>query len=291
MRIHAVDGTYELFRAYYGVPSKKAPDGTEIGATLGLARSLLLMLRDEGVTHVGVAFDHVVESFRNELFDGYKSGEGIEPELLAQFATAEDITYALGMVVWPMVEFEADDGLATAAALYGADPRVKQVLLCTPDKDLAQCVEGERIVCVDRRRRRVLNEAGVIEKFGVPPSSMPDWLALVGDAADGIPGIPRWGARSAATLLTAYGHFESIPDDPDAWKVPVRGAAALAANLREGREELELYRTLATLRTDVPLPETLDDLEWRGARRKMLTDLCAKFGDENLPHRVPRWME
>jgi 5'-3' exonuclease len=289
MEVHLIDGTYELFRAYYGAPGAVAPDGREVGATLALARSMLALVRNEGATHVAVAFDHVVESFRNDLFDGYKSGEGIDPALFAQFATAEQVVRALGMVVWPMIEFEADDGLATGAAIYGQDPRVERVVVCSPDKDLAQCVRGTHIVCLDRRRKRFLDESGVVEKFGVPPRSIPDWLAMVGDAADGIPGIPRWGARSAAAALAAYRHFEEIPDDPDDWTFRVRGAATLAASLRDHRDKLDLYRTLATLRTDVPLVETLDDLEWRGAFRDELGALCAEWGQERLLERIPRW--
>ena len=289
MQVHLVDGTYELFRAYFGAPSATAPDGSEIGATLGLGRSLLAMVRNEGATHIGVAFDHTVESFRNDLFDGYKVGDGMDPDLWAQFGPAEDMTRALGMVVWPMVEFEADDALATAAARFAADSRVEQVRICTPDKDLAQCVHGARVVCVDRRRKTVMDEAGVEEKFGVGPASIPDYLALMGDPADGIPGIARWGARSAAMLLAAYGHIESIPDDEITWKVKVRGAAALAESLRKSREDLALYRTLATMRTDVPLTETLEDLEWRGAPRGELQEICTRFGSERLMERVPRW--
>jgi 5'-3' exonuclease len=289
MRIHVVDGTYELFRAYYGAPPTAAPDGTEVGATLALGRTLLALVNNEGATHIGVAFDHVVESFRNDLFDGYKSGEGIDPALLAQFEPAERMTHALGMVVWPMVEFEADDALATAAARYGRDKRVERVLICSPDKDLAQCVRGERVVLVDRRRRKTVDAEGVLEKFGVPPASMPDWLALVGDASDGIPGVPRWGARSAAAALRACGHIDAISDDPKTWKFKVRGAAGLAENLRAHREEARLYLTLATLREDVPLAESLDDLEWRGARRSELETLCRELGDDDLPQRVSRW--
>jgi 5'-3' exonuclease len=291
MNVHLVDGTYELFRAYFGVPSATTPDGMEIGATLGLGSSLLAMVRNEGATHIGVAFDHTVESFRNDLFDGYKVGDGLDPDLWNQFEPAEAMARALGLVVWPMVEFEADDALAAAAARFRDHRGVDQVRICTPDKDLAQCVQGERVVCVDRRRRKVMDEAGVVEKFGILPASIPDYLALVGDAADGIPGIPRWGARSSATLLAEYGHIEAIPDDEAEWKVSVRGAAALAASLRESREDLELYRTLATLRTDVPLTESLDDLEWRGVPRAELEDVCERFGSGRLLDRVPRWQD
>ncbi len=291
MNVHLLDGTYELFRAHYGAPPATAPDGSEVGATRGLLRSLLSLVRNEGATHVAVAFDHVVESFRNDLFDGYKTGEGIEPALLAQFVAAEEAARALGFVVWPMVEFEADDALATAAARFREDRRVERILVCTPDKDLAQSVVGKRVVCRDRRRRKTIDESGVVEKFGVGPASIPDWLALVGDDADGIPGIPRWGARSSATVLAEYGNLERIPDDPSEWRVKVRGAAALAENLTARRDDAVLYRTLATLRTDVPLTESVDDLEWNGARRNDLQRLADVVGDSEIVERVPRWRD
>jgi 5'-3' exonuclease len=280
-----------LFRAFYGAPERTAPDGGEVGATVALGRSLLGLIQNEGATHVGVAFDHVVESFRNELFDGYKTGEGIDPDLFAQFEPAERMTRALGLVVWPMIEFEADDALATAAARFARDGRVERVLICSPDKDLAQCVRGERVVLVDRRRKKIIDEAGVVEKYGVVPRSIPDWLALVGDAADGIPGIPRWGARSSAAALKAHPHIDVIPDDPSKWKFAVRGAAGLAENLRTRRQELVLYRTLATLREDAPLGESLDDLRWRGADRPALETLCRELGAGDLLERVPRWQD
>ena len=291
MRIHLIDGTYELFRSYFGAPEAVGPRGAEVGATRGLLRSLLALLREDGVSHVACAFDHVIESFRNDLFAGYKTSEGVPPELMAQFPLAERAAHALGLVVWPMVEFEADDALATAAARFGAESEVEQVLICTPDKDMAQCVRGSRIVCFDRMRRRVLDEAAIIEKFGVSPASIPDWLALVGDDADGIPGVPRWGAKSAAAVLAHYRHLEAIPDQAAQWTVAVRGSAALAQTLGEHREEAVLYRRLATLRTDVPLAEGVDDLRWRGARRSELTELCHEIGDERLPERVARWRE
>ena len=291
MDIHVIDGTYELFRAYYGAPSVIAPDGREVGAIRGLARTLLALIRNEGATHIGVAFDHVIESFRNALFAGYKTGAGIDPELWGQFALAEWITHALGIVVWPMLEFEADDALATAAVRFGELKTVSQVYICSPDKDLAQCVVGSRIVCVDRRQKKVMDEAGVRDKFGVAPASIPDWLALVGDKADGIPGIPRWGASSSAKLLAAYGHIENIPDDPTTWTVDIRGAAALAASLSTQRAALALYKQLATLRIDVPLTESVTDLEWRGAWRAELEALCEEIGDAGLLARVPRWRE
>jgi 5'-3' exonuclease len=291
MRLHLVDGTFELFRAHFGAPGAIAPDGREVGATRGLLRSLYALLREDGVTHVAVAFDHVIESFRNRLYAGYKTAEGLPPELLAQFPLAEAAAQALGVVTWPMVEFEADDALATAAARWHDDPAVDQVVICSPDKDLAQCVVGTRVVTYDRIRRTQVDEAGVEAKFGVAPSSIPDLLALVGDDADGIPGVPRWGSKSAATVLKRYGTLEQIPDDPSAWDVPVRGAAALATQLREHRELAVLYRTLATLRRDVPLDESLDDLRWRGADRAALTSLGATLGDAGFVERMKHWRD
>jgi 5'-3' exonuclease len=290
VRVHLVDGTFELFRAFFGTPRASGAGGTEVGAIRGLIATLIALLREPDVTHVGVAFDHVIESFRNELFPGYKTGEGIEPELLSQFPLAERAAGALGLVVWPMVEFEADDALAAAAARYGADPGVEQVVICSPDKDLSQCVEGERVICRDRMRGTNRDEAGVIRKFGVRPESIPDWLALVGDSADGIPGVPGWGAKSAGAVLARYGHIAAIPDDPAVWDVSVRGAARLAGALNERRKEAALYWTLARLREDVPLSETLADLEWGGASSE-LRDVCDEIGAPELAERVPRWRE
>jgi 5'-3' exonuclease len=290
VRIHLVDGTYELFRAYFGAPKATGSDGAEVGATRGLLRSLLSLLREDGVTHVACAFDHVIESFRNDLFAGYKRGDGVAPDLLSQFPLAERAAHALGVVVWPMVEFEADDALASGAARWYGSGDVEQVLICTPDKDLAQCVRDSRVVCFDRMRRRLLDEPGVVAKFGVAPASIPDWLALVGDAADGVPGLPRWGERSASLLLARYGHIEAIPDDEARWGVAVRGAGALAASLREHRQEAALYRQLTTLRTDVPLAETVEDLRWRGPRRADLDRLCRDIGDEEFKDRIDRWI-
>jgi 5'-3' exonuclease len=280
MKVHLVDGTYELFRAYYGSPSSTTADGFEIGAVRGLLRSMLSLLGEPGVTHVAIAFDHVIESFRNDLYPGYKTGEGIEPKLFAQFGPAEDACRALGLVVWPMIPFECDDALAAGAAKFAVLPKVEQVVICTPDKDLAQCVTGSRIVCLDRMRRRVLDEPGVHEKFGVGPKSIPDWLALVGDSADGYPGIERWGAKSAAAVLAVYEHLERIPDDAAAWSAVVRGAEVLARTLRDNRAAALLYRQLATLRTDVPLTESLDDLRWRGGDRAALGALASAIVDD-----------
>jgi len=278
VNVHLVDGTYELFRAHFGAPPSTAPDGTEVGATRGLFRSLRALLKEDGVTHVAVAFDQVIESFRNRLFPGYKTAEGVPPELLAQFPLAEAAARALGVVVWPMVEFEADDALASGAARFARAPGVERVFLCTPDKDLAQCVRGREVVGLDRMRRKVLDEDGVREKFGVSPGSIPDWLALVGDTADGIPGLERWGEKSAGAVLERWERLERIPDDPAAWEVPVRGAARLAEALRGGREEALLYRTLATLRTDVPIGEDLEALRWRGERAELVAALREKLG-------------
>jgi 5'-3' exonuclease len=291
MNIHLVDGTYELFRNHFGAPPKKAPNGREVGATLGLLRSLLMLLTSPGVTHVGVAFDHVIESFRNDLYPGYKTGEGVDPNLLAQFPLAEEAVSALGVVVWPMVEFEADDALGTAAARFKKTKSVEQILICSPDKDLAQLVSGNKIVCWDRRREIIIDEAGVLEKYGVPPPSIPDWLALVGDSADGYPGIPGWGAKSASVVLSHYGHMEKIPDNPAKWQVssisPGR-AASLAESLSQRREEALLYKKLATIRVDVPLLERLADLKWQGAYKRLMK-FCHDLGDEKIPLRIPRW--
>ena len=290
MKVHLVDGTYELFRSYFGAP-KVLHDGREVGATRGILRSLHALLREPDVTHVGVAFDTVIESFRNDLFDGYKTSFGVPDDLMSQFPLAEEAVEALGAVAWRMIEFEADDALATFAARANADPVVEQVVICSPDKDLRQCVRGTRVICLDRMRRVTIDEAGVVEKFGIPPSSIPDWLALVGDDADGIPGVPRWGARSASLVLAYYGHLESIPDNAAEWKVPVRGSAALAESLREHRNVVGLYRTLATLREDAPLTETLEELEWKGAPREKLAAFCAAIGDDEMVGRVERWQE
>ncbi len=286
--IHLVDATYELFRAFYGAPPQSDPKGREVGATVGLIKSLLALIRDANATHVGCAFDHVIESFRNRLFEGYKTGEGVDPKILAQFDLAERAAYACGCAVWSMVEFEADDAIAAAASRWGADPRVERVVICSPDKDLAQCVRDGKVVCLNRRSGVVMDDAGVRAKFGVPPAAIPDWLALVGDSADGFPGVPGWGAKSASAVLARYGSLEKIPERAMDWDVSVRGADRLAASLREHREEVRLYRRLATLRTDVDVGE-LADLEWKGAREKPFRELCRELGETDLPENVARW--
>jgi 5'-3' exonuclease len=282
-----VDATYELFRAYFAVPSAKAPDGREVGATRGVLSTLLSLCQKEGATHVACATDHVIRSFRNDLYAGYKTEAGVPEDLLAQFRLVEEAMAALGLVVWPMVEFEADDALATAAARFAGE--AEQVVIATPDKDLAQCVRREHVVMLDRRRKTLLDEDGVRAKFGVSPGSIPDWLALVGDTADGYPGLPGWGERSAAAVLSRYGTIEAIPGAASAWGVPVRGAERLAATLLERREEALLFKRIATLRLDAPLDESLGDLEWRGARPE-LRGLCERIGFRDFPSRVGRWI-
>lgn len=279
MEVHLVDGTYELFRSFYGAPPALDPKGREVGATRGILRTLAALLSE--ATHVAIAFDTVIESFRNELFDGYKTGEGIEPTLHAQFPLAERAAAALGITVWPMIDFEADDALATGAARFKNDPRVSRVIICTPDKDVGQCL-GPKVVRLDRRQRKILDEEGLRDKLGIGPASVPDWLALVGDTADGIPGIPRWGEKSASAVLGTYPHLEAIPDAASSWHVKVRGADALATNLAANREAALLYRKLATLREDVPLQEDVDALEWRGVRAAELSALLRELGDESF---------
>jgi 5'-3' exonuclease len=254
-----------LFRHYYALPSARDCDGNEVGAVRGVLASVLGMIRN-GATHVAVATDHVIESFRNDLWPGYKTSEGVEPALLAQFNLLEEVLSAAGVTVWPMVEFEADDALAAAAFAASHDPRVERVIICTPDKDLAQCVRGNRVVQLNRRTGKTSDEAGVVEKFGVPPSSIPDYLALVGDAADGYPGLPGWGAKSTAAVLARFSHLESIPPDWRQWLVKVTSPAALAQTLLDNRGNAFLFRTLATLRTDIPLFDNVDRLEWAGPR-------------------------
>ncbi|HUO47908.1 MAG TPA: 5'-3' exonuclease H3TH domain-containing protein, partial [Acidimicrobiales bacterium] len=284
MEVHLVDGTYELFRHFFGAPPRTGADGTEVGAVRGVLSSLLVML-DEGATHVGVATDHVIESFRNDLYPGYKTGDGIDPTLFAQFPILEDALGALGVMVWPMVELEADDALASAAAVAADDAAVRRVLICTPDKDLAQCVTGDRVVQLDRRSGTVVDEAGVHDKFGVLPASIPDWLALVGDSADGFPGLSGWGKKSASVVLDHYGHLEAIPDDPDRWdpalRSAVRGIPRLAGVLAAEREAAELFRVLATLRVERALLPEVAGLAWRGPT-PAFTAVCEQLRDPGL---------
>ncbi|MEP6860881.1 MAG: 5'-3' exonuclease H3TH domain-containing protein [Deltaproteobacteria bacterium] len=277
MQIHLFDGTYELFRAWFGAPPAQH-EGKEVAASRTFLRSLAGTMRANKVTHGGVAFDHVIESFRNDLFDGYKTGEGLDPRLMAQFEIAERCAVALGLVAWPMIEFEADDAIATAAARTAADPRVTQVRIAAVDKDMCQCIAGTHVVRWDRWKNEILDEAGVIAKHGVRPESIADWLALVGDTADGIPGITGWGNKSAAKLLIKFTAIEAIPDDHTKWGVDVRGAEKLAASLREGRGDAMLYKQLATLRLDCPIPCSVDELEWRGPDHAAIAALCAELG-------------
>ena len=264
MEVFLLDGTWELFRHHFGAPSHRDAAGNEVGAVVGVLGSVLRLLED-GATHLGVATDHVIESFRNDLWPGYKTGEGVDPVLLVQFVPLEQALEAMGVRVWPMVELEADDALASAAARAAADPAVGRVAIATPDKDLGQCVGG-KVVQLDRRNGEVRDAAAVEARFGVPPASIPDWLALVGDSADGFPGLAGWGAKSAAAVLARYGRLEAIPDDPARWDAPVRGAARLAAALASGRGDAMLFRDLATLRTDAEVFAAVEELRWRGPR-------------------------
>jgi len=279
--VHLIDGTYELFRHYHALPSARDVDGREVAAVRGVVASVLGMITG-GATHVAVATDHVIESFRNGLWAGYKTGAGIEPDLLAQFPILEETLSAAGIVVWPMIEFEADDALAAGAAAAAADARVARVIICTPDKDLAQCVRGTRIVQMDRRSRTIRNEAGVVAKFGVSPASIPDYLALVGDAADGYPGLPGWGAKSASAVLARYGHLESIPEDWRQWGVNAASPGRLARTLAAERERALLFRTLATLRTDLDLFESVDELRWKGPT-PAFKPLAARLDSQSSP--------
>ena len=288
MKLYLVDGTYELFRAHFGAPPRNAPDGRPVGAVAGLTQSLLLLLREERPDFIACAFDHVVESFRNDLFDGYKTGEGVPEDLFSQFGLAETAARALGIEVWPMVEFEADDAIASAVAKWKDDRRLDEIVICSVDKDLMRLVEGSRVVVWDRRRKLTYTEADVVERFGVSPSSIPDYLALVGDSADGIPGIARWGAKGTAAVLSGYGRMENIPDLYEDWTITVRGGKTLARNLASNREDALLYKTLATLRTDAPISESLEDVRWEGVPQRQYLDLCEELGLgrlRNLPHR------
>ena len=286
VNVHLIDGTYELFRHFYAVPSRTDQAGREVGALLGVLHSLLGML-EAGATHIGVATDHVIESFRNELWPGYKSSAGIDPALWAQFHPMEGALAAMGVAVWPMVELEADDGMASAARLAGADPEVERIFICTPDKDLSQCVSGTRIVQFDRRQRTLRDEEGVVDRFGVRPASIPDYLALVGDSADGFPGIPGWGAKSTAAVLGHYGHLEAIPLRSLPWGVAVRGAARLQENLRAGWRDALLFRDLATLRDDASLFDDPEELRWTGATPGF-ERVAESLGDARLAGRVER---
>jgi 5'-3' exonuclease len=267
MIVHLIDGTYELFRHYYAVPKQKNTKGQEVAAARAVVGSMFSLL-EQGATHIAIATDHVIESFRNELWSDYKDGTGIEPDLLSQFPILESALQAAGFPVWPMVEYEADDALAAGAAIYAADQRVERVIICTPDKDLAQCVRGDRVVQFDRRQRKMINADGVLQKFGVTPQSIPDYLALVGDSADGYPGLPGWGSKSAACLLYRYQHLESIPDNHRDWKVSVRGADRLGTVLKERWVDVLLFRKLATLVADGPVSGTVDELSWTSPSRE-----------------------
>lgn len=288
MNIHLVDGTYELFRAHFGAPPKKSTSGQEVGATVGLLRSMLLLLSDPEVTHVAVAFDHVIESFRNKMYAGYKSSAGVDKVILDQFPVAEAAIKALGLVTWPQVKFEADDAIATAVAKFKKVKSVEQIVICSVDKDLTQMVEGNRVICWDRRREILLDEKGVIEKFGVSPESIPDFLALVGDSADGYPGIQGWGEKSTSTVLAKYKHIENISNDPAKFGLSVGRATTLLENLKSNYKDALLFRELSTLRTDVPLKETLADMKWQGANAKF-KKVCKELGSESIIERVKKW--
>jgi 5'-3' exonuclease len=289
VQIHLLDATYELFRAHFGRPPRAGLDGEPVGATLGVVESVLSLLREDGVTHLGCATDHVIHSWRNERYAGYKTDEGMPPELVGQFKLVEEALRALGLVVWPMVEFEADDGLGAAAARFAEHPDVERVVILSPDKDMAQCVrEDGRVVTFNRRDGKFFDADGVAEKFGVRPASIPDYLALVGDTADGFPGLPGWGARSTAIVLQRYPHLEDIPDSVNAWDLRVRGAASLARTLKEHRDEALLFRELATLRTDAPIPQRdPDELRWRGPDRAAFEAIAARLRSPRLLERLP----
>ena len=281
--VHLIDGTYELFRHFFAVPRRAGADGAEVGALRGVLGSVVMLL-EAGATHVAVATDHVVESFRNDLWPGYKDGSGIDPDLASQFHPTEEALGLLGVAVWPMVEFEADDAMAAGAAMAAADERVRRVLLCTPDKDLGQCV-GNKVVQFDRRADEIIDADGVQARFGVRPESIPDYLALVGDSADGFPGLRGWGAKSTAAVLARYGHIEEVPVRADDWEVKVRGATGLAATLDAERELALLFRRIATVRTDAPVSDSIDDLAWRGPRRGF-AELCESIGATALADRA-----
>jgi 5'-3' exonuclease len=284
--VFLIDGTYELFRHYYAVPSARDAAGREVGAVRGVVTSVLAMING-GATHLGVATDHVIESFRNAIWPGYKTGEGVEPDLKAQFPLLEEALGALGVATWPMIEYEADDALAAASAAADRDPAVTRVIICTPDKDLAQAVRGSRVVQMIRRTREIRDEAGVIAKFGIKPESIPDYLALVGDSSDGYPGLSGWGPKSAAAVLAKYGHLEAIPDDPKTWSVNAAGAAGLARTLARDRDLAFLFRDLATLRTDIHLFDSIEDLRWKGPT-PAFPPLAARLDAATTAPAVPR---
>jgi len=286
MDVYLIDGTYELFRHYFAVPQTADDSGQEIGAVRGVVGSVLSMI-ERGATHLGVATDHIVESFRNGLYDGYKTGEGVPPDLMSQFLILEQALASLGVKVWPMVEFEADDALAAAATKAALHDSVSQVIICTPDKDLGQCVRGKKVVQLDRRREITRDEAGVLEKFGVKPESIPDYLAVVGDTADGFPGLPGWGAKAAASVLSVYPHLEDIPEDPSMWPSTIRASRKLSATLRESWADALLFRTLATLRLDVPVFDDLDELRWRGCTPSFEAT-CARLKSKDLWRRAQK---
>ncbi len=286
-KLHLVDGTYELFRAHFGAPPRQTPEGWEIGAVEGLLRSTINLLGQDEVTHVGAAFDSVIESFRNDMYEGYKTGEGTPPELYAQFPVAERAMEALGVAVWSMIEFEADDALAAAAVKF--IDQVDQVVILSPDKDMTQLFGNPKVVGYDRRNQMLVDADGVREKFGVPPESIPDYLGLVGDTADGFPGLPGWGAKSSSTLLAEYGHIEHIPASESDWSVKVRGAAKLAATLRDQMDLALLFRDIATLRIEAPIPEAFDDVRWDGAHRELWEELCDELGFTTLRTAPTKW--
>jgi 5'-3' exonuclease len=294
MKLHLVDATFELFRAFYSRPPRRAPDGRPVNAVQGLVDSMLSLLREPDLTHIGAATDYVIESWRNDLFPGYKTSAGMDRDLLAQFRDAERALVALGIKTWPMIPDEADDAIATAVARFADDARLEQIIICSVDKDLSQLVDGDRIVLRDRMRRVTYNEAGVVAKFGVRPESIADYLALVGDSSDGYPGLPGWGARSTGAVLAKFGHIDAIPPSALDWELDIRNASRLATTLDERRDEAMLYRTLATLNRDSDLGETtrsLDDLEWHGVPRAAFIGLCDELGFDTVRERVHRWAD
>ena len=292
MKVHLVDATFELFRAFYSRPPRHAPDGRPVNAVQGLVDSMLSLLREPDVTHIGAATDHVIESWRNDLYPGYKSSAGVDPDLLAQFGDAERALEALGIPVWAMIEDEADDAIAAAVTRFADDPRVEQVIICSVDKDLGQLVSDGRIVLRDRMRKVTYDAAGIVEKFGVTPPSIPDYLALVGDSSDGFPGLPGWGSKSAAAVLARWGHLDRIPESALDWGIPVRNATRLAATLVQQRADALLFRRLATLNADARIEDvtaSLDELEWHGVPRTRFVALCDELGFDTVRERVHRW--